>query len=71
MYVAVVLEHHGRGRQGRGAPEGVENFMTEEEWGMKPPDKDGVFDQHRDLLMAVAYCILGQVADAEDVVQEA
>ena len=38
---------------------------------MNPPDKDRVFDQHRDLLMAVAYRILGQVADAEDVVQEA
>ena len=45
--------------------------MTEEEPGMNPRDKDRVFDQHRDLLMAVAYRILGQVADAEDVVQEA
>ena len=45
--------------------------MTEAEPGMNPPDKDRVFDQHRDLLMAVAYRILGQVADAEDVVQEA
>src|ERR687884_737726 len=45
--------------------------MTEAEPGMNPPNKDRVFDQHRDLLMAVAYRILGQVADAEDVVQEA
>src|SRR5918912_3535478 len=45
--------------------------MTEAGPGMNPPNKDRVFDQHRDLLMAVAYRILGQVADAEDVVQEA
>jgi RNA polymerase sigma-70 factor (ECF subfamily) len=38
---------------------------------MNPREKDRVFDQHRDLMMAVAYRILGQVADAEDVVQEA
>jgi RNA polymerase sigma factor (sigma-70 family) len=30
-----------------------------------------VFDEHRNLLFAVAYRILGSVADAEDVVQEA
>jgi RNA polymerase sigma-70 factor (TIGR02957 family) len=30
-----------------------------------------VFDEHRDLLAAVAYRILGSVTDAEDVVQEA
>src|ERR687886_2189279 len=45
--------------------------MTEAGPGVNPPDKDRVFDQHRDLLMAVAYRILGQVVDAEDVVQEA
>src|ERR671938_121537 len=56
---------------GHGVPGGVRSFMTEAEPGMNPPDKDRVFDQHRDLLMAVAYRILGQVADAEDVVQEA
>ena len=45
--------------------------MTEKEPGINPQDKDRVFERHRDLLMAVAYRILGQVADAEDVVQEA
>jgi RNA polymerase sigma factor (sigma-70 family) len=45
--------------------------MIEEGSGMNPPDKDRVFDQHRDLLRAAACRILGQVADAEDVVQEA
>jgi RNA polymerase sigma-70 factor (TIGR02957 family) len=45
--------------------------VSREESGMNPQDKDRVFDQYRDLLMAVAYRILGQVADAEDVVQEA
>lgn len=33
---------------------------------MNPLDKDRVFNQHRDLLLAVTYRILGQVADAED-----
>jgi RNA polymerase sigma-70 factor (TIGR02957 family) len=45
--------------------------VTEKVPSMDPQDKDRVFEQHRDLLMAVAYRILGQVADAEDVVQEA
>src|SRR5215216_3256465 len=35
------------------------------------PDATRVFGEHRDLLMAVAYQILGSVTDAEDVVQEA
>lgn len=40
------------------------------------PGKNGldatkVFDQHRDRLMSVAYRVLGRVADAEDVVQDA
>src|SRR5688572_14890327 len=34
-------------------------------------DSARVFDEHRSLLMAVAYRILGSVADAEDTVQEA
>jgi RNA polymerase sigma-70 factor (TIGR02957 family) len=45
--------------------------VTEEAPGINSRDKDRVFDRYRDLLMAVAYRILGQVADAEDVVQEA
>ena len=35
------------------------------------PDATRIFDEHRDVLMAVAYRVLGRVADAEDVVQEA
>src|SRR5215203_3937317 len=35
------------------------------------PDATRIFGEHRDLLMAVAYQILGSVTDAEDVVQEA
>ena len=45
--------------------------MTQEAPGLNSQDKDRVFERYRDLLMAVAYRILGQVADAEDVVQEA
>jgi RNA polymerase sigma-70 factor, ECF subfamily len=45
--------------------------MTMEEPRTDPVEKDRVFDQHRDLLVAAAYRILGQVADAEDVAQEA
>ena len=37
----------------------------------EPSDPTEVFRQHRDVLMAVAYRILGRFADAEDVVQEA
>jgi RNA polymerase sigma-70 factor (TIGR02957 family) len=42
--------------------------------GMQPPyDRDSaqVFDEHRALLISVAYRILGSVTDAEDTVQEA
>jgi RNA polymerase sigma factor (sigma-70 family) len=35
------------------------------------PDATHVFNQHRELLIAVAYRVLGGVTDAEDVVQEA
>ena len=35
------------------------------------PDATRVFDEHRDLLISVAYRVLGRVADAEDAVQEA
>jgi RNA polymerase sigma-70 factor (TIGR02957 family) len=35
------------------------------------PDATRVFGEHRDLLIAVAYRVLGSVTDAEDVVQEA
>jgi RNA polymerase sigma-70 factor (TIGR02957 family) len=35
------------------------------------PDTTRVFEDHRDLLIGVAYRILGRVTDAEDVVQEA
>ena len=35
------------------------------------PDPTALFEDHRGLLMAVAYRVLGRVADAEDVVQEA
>jgi RNA polymerase sigma factor (sigma-70 family) len=34
-------------------------------------DATHVFDEHRELLMGVAYRVLGRVSDAEDVVQEA
>src|SRR5215212_10910517 len=34
-------------------------------------DATRVFDEHRELLMGVAYRVLGRVSDAEDVVQEA
>jgi len=33
-------------------------------------DPAGVFEQHRTLLVGVAYRMLGSVSDAEDVVQE-
>jgi RNA polymerase sigma-70 factor (ECF subfamily) len=35
------------------------------------PDVTRVFNEHRDLLMSMAYRILGSVTDAEDVVQDA
>ena len=37
----------------------------------RPPDAVRVFDEHRGLLVSVAYRVLGSVTDAEDVVQEA
>jgi len=36
-----------------------------------PPDPASVFDEHRGLLVSVAYRVLGSVTDAEDAVQEA
>jgi RNA polymerase sigma-70 factor (TIGR02957 family) len=39
--------------------------------GERPFDAAGVFDEHRGLLVSVAYRILGSVSDAEDAVQEA
>jgi RNA polymerase sigma-70 factor (TIGR02957 family) len=40
-------------------------------WGERPPDAARVFDEHRGLLVSVAYRVLGSVTDAEDAVQEA
>ena len=45
--------------------------MSEGTSGGRQPDAAGVFDEHRGLLVAVAYRILGSVTDAEDAVQEA
>ena len=39
--------------------------------GESPPDPARVFDEHRGLLVSVAYRVLGSVTDAEDAVQEA
>jgi len=39
--------------------------------GERPLDAAGVFDEHRGLLVSVAYRVLGSVSDAEDAVQEA
>jgi RNA polymerase sigma-70 factor (TIGR02957 family) len=39
--------------------------------GESPADAARVFDEHRDLLVSVAYRVLGSVTDAEDAVQEA
>jgi RNA polymerase sigma-70 factor (ECF subfamily) len=36
-----------------------------------PTDRDEIFQQHRPLLFSIAYRMLGSVADAEDMVQEA
>lgn len=36
-----------------------------------PIDRDEIFQQHRPLLFSIAYRMLGSVADAEDIVQEA
>lgn len=45
--------------------------MTERDSRTKGSEAERVFGEHRDLLMGVAYRLLGRVADAEDVVQEA
>ncbi len=45
--------------------------MSNRTSGERPLDAAGVFDEHRGLLVSVAYRILGSVTDAEDVVQEA
>jgi RNA polymerase sigma-70 factor, ECF subfamily len=37
----------------------------------RPEDGDAVFEEHRSLLFGIAYRMLGSVADAEDVVQDA
>ena len=37
----------------------------------RTPDPVRVFDEHRALLISVAYRVLGSVTDAEDAVQEA
>ena len=39
--------------------------------GERPPDAARIFDEHRGLLVSVAYRVLGSVTDAEDAVQEA
>ena len=45
--------------------------MTDGNPGADLPGATRVFDEHRKLLFAVAYRVLGSVTDAEDVVQEA
>src|SRR5918993_2750625 len=45
--------------------------MTDGNPGADWSDETRVFDEHRDLLFAVAYRVLGSVTDADDVVQEA
>ena len=45
--------------------------MSEGTSGERPFDAAGIFDEHRGLLVSVAYRILGSVSDAEDAVQEA
>src|SRR5918911_5051100 len=45
--------------------------MTDGNPGAHWSDATRVFDEHRDLLFAVAYRVLGSVTDADDVVQEA
>src|SRR5215212_1613583 len=45
--------------------------MTDGNPGADWSDATRVFDEHRDLLFAVAYRVLGSVTDADDVVQEA
>jgi RNA polymerase sigma-70 factor (TIGR02957 family) len=45
--------------------------LSEGTAGERRPDAADVFDEHRSLLVSVAYRILGSVTDAEDAVQEA
>lgn len=45
--------------------------MNHDTSGKRPPDAARDFDEHRGLLVSVAYRVLGSVTDAEDVVQEA
>lgn len=45
--------------------------MTDGTSGERPPDAALIFDEHRGLLVSVAYRVLGSVTDAEDAVQEA
>ena len=45
--------------------------MSDGTSGECPHDAPGVFDEHRGLLVSVAYRVLGSVTDAEDTVQEA
>src|SRR5215203_5005601 len=45
--------------------------MTDGNPGADWSDATRLFDEHRDLLFAVAYRVLGSVTDADDVVQEA
>ena len=45
--------------------------MSDGTTGERPLDAAGVFDEHRGLLVSVAYRVLGSVSDAEDAVQEA
>ena len=45
--------------------------MSDGNGGERPLDAAGVFDEHRGLLVSVAYRVLGSVSDAEDAVQEA
>ena len=51
------------GRGGRG--------LSERTSGADRPDAARLFNQHRELLISVAYRVLGSVTDAEDAVQEA
>ncbi len=45
--------------------------MTDGDPGVDWSDATRVFDEHRDLLISVAYRVLGSVTEAEDAVQEA
>jgi DNA-directed RNA polymerase specialized sigma24 family protein len=45
--------------------------VTQGTSGGRQRDATRVFDEHRGLLVSVAYRVLGSVTDAEDAVQEA